>query len=376
MIAQFQALDAHLHATFRACGGGASDTPAIAADDAGFNRLALEVFAVQFAANAPYRALCQARRATPDRVQHWSRVPALPVAALKDFECTCLPPDQRSRVFHSSGTTGQRPSRHFHSADSLALYEHSLWSWFQPHILAPGFAGRLLFLCPPTGSIPHSSLGHMFATVRQEAAPLPANFIGGLDETGAWTIDPAAIAQALAGAVAADSPLALFGTAFSLVQLLDALGQRGQRFALPRGSRVMETGGYKGRSRHVPKPVLYQEITTRLGVAPEFIVGEYGMSELSSQAYDAVAGASVADHLAGRTFRFPPWARVRISSPETGDEVGEGQTGLIQVVDLANLYSVAALQTEDLGIRRGRGFELVGRAALAEARGCSLLAAA
>jgi hypothetical protein len=95
------------------------------------------------------------------------------------------------------------------------------------------------------------------------------------------------------------------------------------------------------------------------------------MSELSSQAYDAVAGEACSQ----RVFRFPPWARVRIISPETGLEVGEGGTGLIRVFDLANMRSVMAVQTEDLGVRRGNGFELLGRAPMAEARGCSLMSA-
>ena len=89
------------------------------------------------------------------------------------------------------------------------------------------------------------------------------------------------------------------------------------------------------------------------------------MSELSSQGYAGSTGA----------FQFPPWVRVRIISPETGREVADGETGLIRIFDLANVFSVAAIQTEDLGIRRGDGFELVGRAQLAEPRGCSLMTA-
>jgi hypothetical protein len=40
---------------------------------------------------------------------------------------------------------------------------------------------------------------------------------------------------------------------------------------------------------------------------------------------------------------------------------------------LANVFSVAAIQTEDLGVRRGDGFELIGRAQFAEPRGCSVM---
>ena len=87
------------------------------------------------------------------------------------------------------------------------------------------------------------------------------------------------------------------------------------------------------------------------------------MSELSSQAYAAEDGL----------FRFPPWARAQIISPATGREANAGERGLIRVYDLANVWSVMAVQTEDVGIKEGDAFRLLGRAAAAEARGCSLM---
>ena len=110
-------------------------------------------------------------------------------------------------------------------------------------------------------------------------------------------------------------------------------------------------------------------MTRWLGMPESRILAEYGMSELSSQAYDRVISE------AGGAFRFPPWARVRIISPETGREAEEGETGLVQVVDLANVRSALAVQTEDLAVRCGAGFELTGRAAGTAARGCSLMLA-
>jgi hypothetical protein len=165
---------------------------------------------------------------------------------------------------------------------------------------------------------------------------------------------------------------------------LDYLVARDRRVELSAGSLVMETGGYKNRSRALPKAELHALITERLGVPRENIICEYGMSELSSQAYDVASdkrhgtregGVSRHSSLVTRHFSFPPWARVQIISPETGTKVAEGETGLIRVFDLANVFSVMAIQTEDLGIRRGDGFELIGRAQLAEPRGCSLMAA-
>jgi hypothetical protein len=166
----------------------------------------------------------------------------------------------------------------------------------------------------------------------------------------------------------------LLGSAFNVVRLLDHLAANNLGLRLAEGSRVMETGGYKGRSRSLPRAELHALITRHLGVPPSHIICEYGMCELSSQAYDGKASSvECGISRAGRAFRFPPWARAQIVSPETDREVREGETGLIRVFDLANVWSILAIQTGDLGVRCGEGFELIGRADYAEPRGCSLL---
>ena len=325
-----------------------------------FDALALNLFALQFQHNQAYRKICEARKFAPETITHWTQIPCVPTSAFKELELTSIPPTERTAVFHSSGTTGQKPSRHFHSAESLAVYEMSLWKAFE---LRFGSTGDLVFLTPPKASAPNSSLVHMFDTLRQKFGLPLSVFTGNITADGAWALNFEATIQKLKSAVATDSPLTLLGTAFSFVHLLDHLAENHLQFHLPQGSRVMETGGYKNRSRVLPKTELHSLIRKTLGI--KIITCEYGMSELSSQAYAQSSGA----------FQFPPWARVQIISPETGREVAEGETGLIRVFDLANVFSVAALQTEDLVIRRGDGFELIGRAQLAEPRGCSLMTA-
>ncbi len=403
-----------------------------------FNTLALELFALQFKTNAAYRKICVARNLTPEVVEHWTQIPAVPPAAFKELELTCLAPAESTTVFHSSGTTEQRPSRHYHSPESLAVYEASLWPWFRSHLFADKLklelqpsatpAGvqasacgcgdedfGLVILTPPPVQAPHSSLVHMFETIRQKlgGASVPASrtFFGDIAaDDGSWTLNFDATLAALNSSLVIPHPSLLLGTAFSFVHLLDYLEEKDLHFDLPAGSRVMETGGYKNRSRSLTKTELHQLITERLGVPPSRIICEYGMSELSSQAYDtelerrsparcdAVGVQALAcsdgtltqasprrecelQHAGSETgappdvrhFHFPPWAQAQIISPETGREVADGETGLIRVFDLANVFSVMAVQTEDLGIRRGDGFELIGRAALVEARGCSLM---
>jgi Acyl-protein synthetase, LuxE len=351
------------------------------AGDTEFETLALQLFALQIKHNEPYRRLCEARGARPDTVGHWTGIPAAPTSAFKEFDLSCLPAEERTNVFHSSGTTWGRPSRHYHNARSLGLYEISLLRWFEAQFQWPMANGQLAFLTPPPGQAPHSSLVHMFETIRRKVGLGASAFVGRAAEDGAWTLDLEATLERLRGASESGQPLVMLGTAFSFVHLLDYLAERDLRFELPPGSCAIETGGYKGRSHSMPKAALHALISQRLGIPPDQIVCEYGMCELSSQAYDCTIGSSRLPPPASRIthhglgiFRFPPWARVQIVSPETGREVSEGKTGLIRVFDLANVYSVMAIQTEDLGIRHRDGFTLAGRAALAAPRGCSLMA--
>ena len=351
--------------------GGANNEPLHAGScKKDFNELALELFALQFKHNAAYRKICETRKLTPQVVEHWTQIPAVPTAAFKELELTSLAPEERAAVFHSSGTTEQKPSRHFHCAESLAVYEASLWKAFE---LRFGDTGDLVFLTPPKESVPNSSLVHMLETVRQKFQLPKSAFAGCISADGSWSVDFAAAIQKLKSAVDSATPLTLLGTAFSFVHLLDYLAENQLRFCLPKGSRIMETGGYKNRSRVLPKAELHALIRKYLGV--KTIVCEYGMSELSSQAYDSAVRAETGKPGIMRYFELPPWARVQIISPETGLEVADDETGLIRVFDLANVFSVMAIQTEDLGIRRDEHFDLVGRAQLAEPRGCSLMTA-
>ncbi len=338
--------------------------------DAEFNGLALMLFTLQFENNHAYRQLCTSRGVRPDDVAHWKHIPAAPTAAFKELELSCLHPEQRTQVFHSSGTTGQRPSRHYHNEESLSVYEASLWPWLEKQIGAGAHSSRLLCLTPPPAQSPHSSLVHMFDVVRRKLGASEAVFLGRDESNSGWTLDFDGVMRKLAANQELETrkPELILGTAFSFVHLLDHMEANNFRLQLPTGSLVMETGGYKGRSRTMPKAELHSLITKHLGVPRSHIVCEYGMSELSSQAYDAELGD------ASRTFHFPPWARTVVVSPETEREVEEGETGLLRVFDLANVFSVLAIQTEDIAVRRGDGFELLGRDVAAEPRGCSLMA--
>jgi hypothetical protein len=162
-------------------------------------------------------------------------------------------------------------------------------------------------------------------------------------------------------------PALLLATSFALVHLLDALGD--ESLTLPRGSRVMLTGGFKGRSREVAADELRLAVARTFAVETRAIVGEYGMTELSSQFWEA----TVSDPRAPLgLYVEPPWARVVPVDPETLAPVPDGAIGLARIEDLANVDSAFAVLTQDRVKRAPGGFELLGRAAGAEPRGCSI----
>ncbi len=339
--------------------------------DARFNELALELFAWQFERNEPYRSLCGARQRTPAEAGDWTQIPTVPTAAFKEYDFTCLAETDRELAFHSSGTTGQKPSRHFHNGVSLELYHASLLPWFRRHFPTTEAAPHLLSLTPPGRLAPRSSLVHMLDVVRSETCSLDSWFAGGVRDDGAWALEPDKVVAWLNRYTVLNQAVIVVGTAFNFVHLMDWMISRDVRVHLPPASAVMETGGYKGRSRTLPQAELHGLICDRLGVMPGVVVCEYGMCELSSQAYDRVADEAGS----ARCFHLPPWARARIISSEDGQPVGEGKAGLLQIFDLANAFSVLAVQTEDLAVQRGEGFELIGRAEAVEPRGCSLMPA-
>ena len=327
-----------------------------------FEQLALGLFELQFNLNAPYRRFCEMRGITPKSIpDHWNKIPAVPASAFKELELTILPPPLRTHLFYSSGTTTQKRSRHFHSPDSIKIYEQSLLSWFKPFVLPDFDRISFLVLTPPVIEAPNSSLVHMFQTVVNSFGTSNSQFAGSITAGGEWEIDPSAVLTHLK----TDEPKLICGTAFSFVHLCDGFNSN---VHLPQGSRIFETGGYKGKSRTLNKKDLHTLISQKLGVPLSHIISEYGMSELSSQAYDRRIGED-----SPRQFQFPPWVRIEIISPETSTPVENEATGLLRIYDLANVASVMAIQTEDLAGKSGNGFELLGRAALAEPRGCSLM---
>ena len=300
-----------------------------AADPELFDILALEVYEFQRAHNAPYDAYC--RSLGPQAPSHWRDIPALQQSAFKIAPLRSYPASEDVATFRTSGTTGEGYGEHHFR--SLRLYDEAIlrgWDLLGLPVLPQ------VILIPSPADAPHSSLSHMMGTLKARGEQH-------------WRT---AITES-------DRPILLLGTALSFLHCFEAMPGN---LRLPPGSLAFETGGYKGSRRTLAKPELYEMFRARLGLEPDQVINEYGMTELSSQFYARGIG---------KPHTAPPWMRAIAVDPLTGREVADGETGLLRIFDLANLGSVLAIQTRDLAICRGADFELIGRDPTALPRGCS-----
>ena len=340
-------------ADWRGGGGGC--------DEAAFDAHARALFAYQVRHNEPYAryaAACGFSAAKPPR--SWREIPAVPASAFKDATLATFDVARAELEFHTSGTTDVVAGKHF--VERAALYDVSLAAGFDRFVVPERTGLRFLNFVPSPRRQPHSSLGYMVGYV----SVLCGDGRAGYFADGA-ALDVAGFTSALDDAIDAAQAVCVVGTAFALLALLAALETAKRCFAAPAGSRLMETGGFKGRTRVVPRDELYRRLESALGIPQASIVAEYGMTELLSQYYDLPESRS-------STLRIktaPPWLRTLVVD-SVGAVLAAGEIGFLRHVDLANRSSVVAVLTEDRGYATQGGIVLVGRELDAPPRGCSL----
>jgi hypothetical protein len=330
-----------------------------------FEALALETLRFQAERVEPYRRLLhsRARGREIETLSHWSQWPAVPTITFKTATLLAAPARE---VFRSSGTTRGAERRSVHHHAFPELYRLVVERSFPPACLS-GLPPRpdMLSLVPPRSLATDSSLSFMVDHVLRTFGGR-----GSACVTGSSGLEAGPARRWLRAAAAAGTPVLALATALALDDLLRVLEEAGERVALPPGSALFETGGFKGRRRETSRDDLLARTTGRLAVPPHRVVREYGMTELTSQAYTRVLDGGDPD-----LFQVPCWMRAQVVDPGTLEEVSPGAVGLLRLFDLGNLGSVAFVSTEDLACAEpGGGFRLVGRAAGAELRGCSLTA--
>ena len=330
--------------------------------DPEFEELALSAFNVQFQQNPVYRRFCEGKNAVPTTVTSWQNVPMVPTTAFRYLDLVTGDHSSVQMVFRTSGTTSTTlaPGRHLVSRPSL--YHASLLSNFRKHLMPDIEKIKFVSLIPSPDELPHSSLSYMVNAAAETMSSEVHWFVD-----GEGVLNSAGLINVLDAAALGGEEVLLLGTAFAFVHWLDELAGKELR-RLPPGSRIMETGGFKARTRDITKEQLYRSLSTTVGLEPNRIVNEYGMTELLSQLYESHL-TQPNELQAGHT--PPPWLRVRALNPTTLEPVAENELGILAFFDLANLGSVCHVLTEDVGRMIDGKVHLEGRFPGAEPRGCS-----
>lgn len=339
-----------------------------------FDSLAADLVRFQFATVPGYARLCALYGVDPRSLRDPAGAPAVPTEAFKLTRVFAFEERDAAAVFRTSGTT--TGARGVHALRDLGTYDAAALAFARP-MLAFGLSQPVpvLVIGPRASDAPDSSLAHMCGllvrTFGTPAADGDVYFVRVRAAGQGVTAGPAALdleaLRARTAAVENGGPAIVLATSLALVHLIEAVG--GIPLGLPQGSRVMLTGGFKGRAREVSAAELRRSVAHCFSVDERHIIGEYGMTELSSQFWEATL---VDERAAPGVYSEPPWARVVPVHPETLVPVAPGDVGIARIEDLANVDSAWAVLTHDRVRRVNGGFELLGRTEGAPPRGCSI----
>jgi len=327
--------------------------------------LLVDLFRFQCEAIPAYAALCSARGVTPATVRDWRQIPLAPVAAFKVADLhTDAAVAHPAAEFHTSGTSDGRPGV-VRLADTR-LYDAAARVAFSRWFCPDGGPAAWLSLVPSPRARPDSSLGHMIANVVGDA-PCSWHAEG--------TIDVTALRAALDHAARVALPVGVLATTAALEEVM-AVWPAGAPVQLAAGSRLMDTGGPKRRGATPPRDAVHRWIAAEWGLARSHIVGEFGMTELSSQRWEDGIRAACEGRPCLAGYHGPPWLRTRILPVDRADgsrDAPAGEPGVAGHLDLANLDTCAFILTADIGVvDHGGAYFPKGRLKAAEARGCGL----
>lgn len=312
-------------------------------NDDDFQSAALSLFRFQHLHNKVYRQYCNLLNIVPETIFEVEKIPFLPISFFKTHHVvtTEFHPE---KTFLSSSTTGQQPSRH--EIKELSLYEES---FLQSFSLFYGDPSQYVFLALLPGYLEreNSSLVYMMNKLI---------CLSGKEESGFYLHNHEELSSVLSELKSQGQKTILFGVTFALLDLAEQYPVNFPELL------IFETGGMKGRRQELVKEEVHSILKDAFHTPT--IHSEYGMCELLSQAY------SYGENL----FQTPPWMRLLLRDEKDPLHVsGDLNSGVINVIDLANVYSCAFIATDDLGRSREGKMEILGRLDQAEVRGCNLL---
>ena len=322
-----------------------------AASTGHFNALAIELFQFQYKNNSVYRQYCDLLKVQVAGVHSIQKIPFLPISFFKTHAVKTTAFEAET-VFESSGTTGSVNSKHF--IKDLSLYTKSFTTCFEKFYGPPKYK-CILGLLPSYLEKNNSSL------IRMTEELIKA---GDSNLSGFYLYDHERLHRTIIHNELLKIPTLLIGVTYALLDFAEEYPMHLNH------TIVMETGGMKGRRKEMTRQQVHEQLQSQLGVS--LVHSEYGMTELLSQAYSKGDGI----------FHCPGWMKVLIRDEDDPLHVWavpntheKPLTGIINIIDLANIYSCSFIATDDIGrLYSNESFEVLGRVDSSDIRGCSLLA--
>lgn len=318
--------------------------------------MTLDLFKFQYKHNDIYRRFSNSTKANPEAIDSIEKIPFLPIQFFKSdiIKTTGFEPQI---IFESSGTTQTINSKHY--IKNLDLYKTSFTKGFELFYgpanewciigLLPSYLEKKT--CLPAGR--NSSL----ITMTEELIKQSGNALSGF-----YLDDHEKLYQTLLHNEILQQPTLLIGVTFALLDFAEKFNMQLSKTV------IMETGGMKGRREEITREEVHNILQKKLGVKK--IHSEYGMTEILSQAYSRGSGI----------FKCPPWMKILLReetdplSIKKSSSIDKTETGIINIIDLANIYSCAFIATDDVGrLHHNENFEVLGRYDNTDIRGCSLL---
>ena len=336
-------------------------------DSEGFDRLSLQVFDLQFKSIPVYRRYCEKRGITPENVSSWNRIPALATDVFKVMGLSMLP-SHTVRTFMTSGTARpEERGRVSYDEGGLRLMDATIHEAASAFLFPDEIKSTLLIIAPSPETVPHMIMAYGMNRLIEYFGLPQSRFL-----VGKQGFEVQVLVDELRRSQEQGVPVTVCGGSFGFVNFFDYCRENGLKFRLPSGSRTLDAGGFKGKSREVKREEFVSECEAFLGIKKEYCINLLGMTEISSQFYDNTLRNFQRGINRPRAKVNPPWSKTLVVDPDTLEPLAPGQMGLLRHFDLANRGHIAAIQTDDLGRMTQEGFEVFGRSKEGEARGCSL----
>ncbi len=328
-------------------------------DDSGFNQLALEMFNYQYQANEYYHDLCDRMKITPDNITSWQEIPAIPTQAFKDSIVSSISVENSELALLTSGTTdpGLR-GKIFRDKSSLQNIIRANSLITKRYCFPDVEKMPMAMLIPPPNLAPGMAMAFGLGQLLNSFGSEESRYF-----ISAQGLDVQGLQEFLTTFIKQEEPVTLVGATSGFVIFFNHLQKQECRLQLPKGSRVLDGGGYQGTFGNCTREEFYQYCAEWLGVPAHHCINTLGMSESGTNYADCL----LADYYAGISPRerqklTPPWTRTIVVGMRTGKPLPEGEIGLIRHYDLTNRATVMAVQTDNLGYLTEGGFEIIGRA--------------